>query len=147
MDEGEFNTENPGALNVFLDRLKKKCEIPNWRKCVELWEQVIAFQKHDDEGPKKYLGRWMELEAKIKNSGEEISPMLLAAHFMEKAGLPDTTKQSILTMVKLKETRTVLTQIKKAFETLVANFDKGDETNTNFWGRSNFGESYYRRDN
>ena len=84
---------------------------------------VIAFQKHDDEGPKKYLERWMELEAKIKNSGETISPMFLAAHFMEKAGLPDTTKQSILTMVKLEEKRTVLTQIKKAFETLVANFD------------------------
>ena len=46
-----------------------------------------------------------------------------------------------MTMVKLEEKKTVLTQIKKAFETLVANFDKGDEANTSFWGRR-----YSRRD-
>ena len=86
------------------------------------------------------------MEAKIRNSGETISPMFLAAHFLEKAGLPDTTKQSILTMVKLEEKKTVLTQIKKAFETLVANFDKEDEANTSFWGQSHYGRGYSRRD-
>ena len=55
---------------------------------------------------------------------------------MEKTGLPDTTKQSILTMVKLEQRNTVLAQFKEAFETLVANFDKDDKANTSFWGRS-----------
>ena len=41
---------------------------------MELWEQVITFQKHDDKRPKKYLERWLELEAKIKNSGVETNP-------------------------------------------------------------------------
>ena len=136
VDEGDFNTENQGALEEFIEKFKKKFEVPCWRKCVEIWEQVLAFQKHGDEGPKKYLERWSELEAKIRNSGETISQMFLAVHFIEIAGLQDTTKQSILTMVKLEETRTVLTQIKKAFEIQVANFDKENEANISFWGRS-----------
>ena len=111
-----------------------------------IWEQVLVFQKQGDEGPKKYLERWLELEAKIRNSGETISPMLLVVHFMEKAGLPDTSKQSILTMTKVEERNTVLTQIKKAFETLVANFDKEDEANTSFWGKSSYNGRYSRRD-
>ena len=49
-------------------------------------------------------------------------------------------------MVKLEEKKTVLTQIKKAFETLVANFDKEDEANTSFWGQSHYGRGYSRRD-
>ena len=75
VDEGDFNTENQGALEEFIEKFKKKFEVPCWRKCVEIWEQVLAFQKHGDEGPKKYLERWLELEAKIRNSGETISPM------------------------------------------------------------------------
>ena len=94
VDEGEFNTENQGTLEEFVEKFKKKFEVPSWRKCVEIWEQVLVFQKHDDEGTKKYLERWLELEAKIRNSGETISPMFLAAPFLEKAGLPDPTKQS-----------------------------------------------------
>ena len=72
--------------------------------------------------------------------------MLLAVHLVERAGLQDTTKQSILTMVKLEETRTILEQIKKAFETLVANFDKEDKANISFWGRSSYEGRYSRRD-
>ena len=49
-------------------------------------------------------------------------------------------------MVKLEEKKTVLTQIKKAFETLVANFDKGDEARSSFWGQSNYGGRHSRRD-
>ena len=123
-------------MDEFIEKFKKKFEVPCWRKCVGIWEQVLVFQKQGDEGPKKYLERWLELEAKIRNSGETISPMFLAVHFMEKAGLPDTTKQSILTMAKVEERNAVLTQIKKAFKTLVANFDKDDEANTSFWGKN-----------
>ena len=145
VDEGNFNIENQGALEQFLDKFKKKFEIPSWRKCVEIWEQLLAFKRQEDEGPKKYLERWIELEAKINNSREVISPMFLAAHFLEQTGEKDTTKQSILTMVKLEEKKTVLIQIKKAFETLVANFDK--EANTSFWGQNNYEGRYSRRDN
>ena len=102
IEEGEFNTENQGALDEFLSKFKMKFEVPSWRKCVEILDQVLKFQKSGDEGPKKYLERCLELVAKIRNSGETISPMFLAAHFIEKTGLQDdTTKQSILTMVKL----------------------------------------------
>ena len=52
----------------------------------------------------------------------------------------------ILDKVKLEERSTVLTQIKKAFETLVANFDKEDEVNTSFWGKSSYDGRYSRRD-
>ena len=133
-------------MDEFLKKFKKKFEVSCWRKCVGIWEQVLAFQKQGDEGPKKYLEKWLELEAKIKNSGETISPMFLAVHFMEKAGLPDTTKQSILTMVKLKQRNTVLAQFKEAFETLVRNFDKYDEANTSFWGKNSHDQRYSRRD-
>ena len=75
----------------------------------------------------------MELKVKIQNSGEVISPIIRAAHFTEQAGLPPTTKQTILSMVKLKKKDTVLFQIKEAFETLVANFAKEKETNASLW--------------
>ena len=77
IDEGDFNTENQGALDEFLENFKKKFEVSCWRKCVGIWEQVLAFQKQGDEGPKKYLEKWLELEAKIRNSGEAILPMFL----------------------------------------------------------------------
>ena len=82
------------------------------------------------------MEKWSELERKIRNSGETISPMFLANHFMERAGLPDTTKQSILTVVNLEKQETLLTQVKKAFETLVANFDKENKINDSLWGQN-----------
>ena len=33
-----------------------------------IWEQVLAFQKQGDDGPKKYLEKWLELEAKTRNN-------------------------------------------------------------------------------
>ena len=37
VDEGEFNTENQGTLEEFVEKFKKKFEVPSWRKCVEIW--------------------------------------------------------------------------------------------------------------
>ena len=88
----------------------------------------------------------MELEVKIRNCGEVISPIIKAAHFTEQAGLPPTTKQAILSMVKLEQKDTVLFQFKEAFETLVANFDMEKETNTSLWGQNIHGGRRSRRD-
>ena len=41
VDEGEFNTENPGALDEFLEKFKKKFEVSCWRKREGIWEQVL----------------------------------------------------------------------------------------------------------
>ena len=60
----------------------------------------------------------------IKNSREVITPLFLVTHFLERAGMEDIAKESILTMVKVKEKKTILVQVKKAFETLVANFNQ-----------------------
>ena len=49
-------------------------------------------------------------------------------------------------MVKLEQRNTVLTQFKEAFETLVGNFDKNDEANTNFLGKNSHDQRYSRRD-
>ena len=141
VDEGDLNAENRGAFEKF----KKKFKVSCWRKCVGIWEQVLAFQKQGEEGLRNYLEKWLELVARIKNSGGTISPMFLA-HFMESAGLPDTTKQAILTMVKLEQRSTVLVQLKEAFETLVRNFNKNDEVNTNFWGKNSHDQRHSRRD-
>ena len=62
VDKGDFNTERQGALEEFMELFKKKYEVPCWRKCIEICEQVLAFQKNGDEGPNKYLERWLELE-------------------------------------------------------------------------------------
>ena len=104
--------------------LKAKFEVTSWRKCTELWEEIHAFKREAGEGQKQYLEKWLQLEAKIKNSREVITPLFLVTHFLERGGIEDITKQSILTMVKVKEKKTILVQVKKAFETLVANFNQ-----------------------
>ena len=45
IDEGDFNTENQGVLDKFIEKFKKKFEVPCWRKCVGIWEQVLVFLK------------------------------------------------------------------------------------------------------
>lgn len=134
IDKGNFDRESQNAVETFLEKFKKKFEVPGWRKCVKIWDQILEFQKIGDEGPKKYLERWLELEAKIQNAGKPIAKVYQAVHFIERAGLQDTTKQSILTMIDLDDKSTVLEQMKKAFETLLPNFHKDEETNTSFWG-------------
>ena len=62
----------PGALEDFLNKFKKKFEGPSWRKCVELWEEIISFKSEEGERPRKYMEKWLELEARIKNSREVI---------------------------------------------------------------------------
>ena len=104
--------------------MKAKFEVTSWRKCTELWEEIHAFKREAGEGQKQYLEKWLQLEAKIKNSREVITPLFLVTHFLERGGIEDITKQLILTMVKVKEKKTILVQVKKAFETLVANFNQ-----------------------
>ena len=55
--------ENPGALGEFLEKFEKKSKVSCWRKCVGIWEQVLASQKQGNEGPRKYLEKRLELEA------------------------------------------------------------------------------------
>ena len=83
INEGHFDRD---AMNIFMKKFKKKFEVPGWRKCVQLFNQIQGFQKR---GPMKYLERWLELEAKIQNCG-----VFLAVHSIEKAGMADTTTQS-----------------------------------------------------
>ena len=49
-------------------------------------------------------------------------------------------------MVELDKEKTVFKETKKAFETLAANFDKGEEANTSFWGQNDHRGRYSRRD-
>ena len=60
VDKGDFNTETQGALDEFLEKFKKKFEVSCWRKCVGIWKQVLASQKQGNEGPRKYLEKWLE---------------------------------------------------------------------------------------
>ena len=58
VDEGEFDIEQQGAMNDLLEKLKKKFEVPNWRKCGEIWRQIITFKRHENKNPKDYIQRW-----------------------------------------------------------------------------------------
>ena len=99
IDEGDFEIEKEGAMFEFIKKIKEKFEASHWKKCRDTWDQITTFKRQKNEGPKEYLEKWSELETEIRNSGEAISPMFLANHFTERIGLPDTTKQSILTVV------------------------------------------------
>ena len=90
----------------------------------KLWGKILSLKREAGDRLRMHLEKWLQLEAKIKNSREVITPLFLVTHFLERGGIEDITKQSILTMVKVKEKKTILVQVKKAFETLVANFNQ-----------------------
>ena len=58
---------------IFNDKFK----VPSWRKCTELWLEILDFKREVDEEPKQYREKWIQLEPKIKNSGKVISPLFL----------------------------------------------------------------------
>ena len=65
------------------------------------------------EKPKWYFENWLQLDAKIKNRGGAISPSFIATHFIERVGIEDTTKQSILSIMKVEDKTVRLEQIKR----------------------------------
>ena len=51
-NEGDFDIEHQGAMEDFMEKFKKKFEIPNWRKCVEIYEQFKTFQHKTMKDPR-----------------------------------------------------------------------------------------------
>ena len=51
-NEGDFDIEHQGAMEDFMEKFKKKFEIPNWRKCVEIHEQFKTFQHKTMKDPR-----------------------------------------------------------------------------------------------
>ena len=49
-------------------------------------------------------------------------------------------------MVNVREKKTILVQVKEAFKTMVANFDRENSANSSFWGQTGDPRRHSRRD-
>ena len=89
------------------------------KKTGEIWDELTKFQIKEDKTPKQYLGRFKQLESKIKNEKTTISLQYLGHHFLLRADLDQITIRSILAMVDLEDEEEILKQIKKKYEDIV----------------------------
>ena len=101
--------------------------------------ELNNFQIKDGETPKQYLGRFKQLESKIKNAKMTISPQYLEHHFLSRANLDHITIRSILIMVDLEDEEEILKQIQKKYEDIVMEQkDKKAFYGTGYGARSRF---------
>ena len=134
-EDPNFDLCKVGALEDFLKKIQKKFEIPGWTKCNTIWFDLLKFKKEEGETAQRYLERFEELEVKIRNQGEALSPVYLAIHFLELSDLPEITKQNILTKVDLENREKVLGQVKQAFAIMVKKMETKADENISYWSR------------
>ena len=130
-EDASFDMSKIGILDDFFQLIQEKFETPGWTKCRNIWKEFIALKAEEGKSPREYLEKFEQIEQKIKNQGEQISPVFLAIQFLENAKLPSHTLQTILGKVNLENRTTVLKEVKKTYEVLV----KNDESNVSYWSQ------------
>ena len=140
-EDPNFDMNKNGILEEFFNTLQEKFETPGWTKCRSIWKEFIEVKAEEGKPTREYVEKFEQLEQKIKNQGEQISPVYLEIHFLENARLCSHTLQAILGKVDLENRTTVLKEVKKAYEILV----KTDDSNETYWGQNERGRSRERR--
>ena len=67
-EDATFDMNQEDAISRLIEKMEGKFEISKLKKMGDIWEELIKFQKKDDETPKRYLSKYKQLECKIKNA-------------------------------------------------------------------------------
>ena len=158
-DDESFDLTEAGIFNKFLARLKEKFDISSWEKSETVWRDLLAFKAKEDEKTKMFLERFQEIESRMKNIGNVVPDMFMAVHLLDRAEIPEHTRQSVLSNINLEDKRTVLKDVKKKMENLIPKVgrmeekltlwndrQKGYEGPENKRGRFYRGENYPQQD-
>ena len=92
-EDDTFNIAHEDAITRLICKMEGKFETSKWRKTGEIWKELNNFQIKEGEMPKQYLGRFKQLESKIKNTKTIISAQYLRHHFLSRADLDHITIQ------------------------------------------------------
>ena len=51
-EDTTFNMNQEDAISKLIEKMEGKFEISKWKKTGEIWEELIKFQKKEDEMPR-----------------------------------------------------------------------------------------------
>ena len=129
-EDKDFKLEEAGVMVKFEERLKEKFDISPWEKSENVWKDLLNFKAKEDEKTKEYIESFNEIESKMRNVGNIIPDMFLAIHLVEKAMIPEHSRQSVLSNIKLEDKKTVLKEVKKKMENILPKVGGGEASMT-----------------
>ena len=113
VENDEFDYKDEGAIDTILEKIKEFMEESEWTRNLALAKDFENFCQKDGETNRDYVGRFSNLETKLRNEKAGISNMFLAGWLMNRSKISQAEKNNILANFDVDEKETVLKNLKK----------------------------------
>ena len=113
VENRDFDYKDEKVVENILEKIKEFLEESEWSRNLALSKEFDSFNQKEAETNKDFVGRFNNLETKLRNEKVGISNMFLASWLMNKSRFGQAEKNNILANFDLDDKENILKNLKK----------------------------------
>ena len=137
VENREFDYKDENVIENILSKIKDFMEESEWTRNVALAKDFENFCQKDGESNRDYIGRFSNLETKLRNEKAGISNMFLAGWIMNKSKISQAEKNNILANFDTEDKENILKNLKKKIRNMNSSGSHTDPKETLFGNQQN----------